>query len=323
MKLRQSYSGYLLGRNGKTLLELKRDIERGRVPTKAMEEGALMDQLLFGGGNYQEIGICTKRSGPEKGEQFLPTDYASRDAQDQREAIRESGMIPVLPCEIDDAMEQAESVRRALCRYGIDLDGPHERLVGEPLGGDFALDRGVTPQEGVYTQPLIHWPGRHGTLDILEIKHGGRWRIIDTKLSQRADEEWVEAQAAKMGWDVQAGAYYEGCAEGLGLDPALFDGYGLCVCEKRSGMWMSAVHWLSDVYLECGKKLWEQCKVVWEQALVNDEWPGILDTAKLEPPGFHVSRIFDKVDSSGAEDLSDIGLDMTGIGMENDDGKAV
>lgn len=312
MKLRQSYSGYLLGRNGKTLLELRRDIERGRVPTKAMEEGAFMDQLLFGGGNYQEIGICTKRSGPEKGEQFIADGYETKDAKEQRDAIRANGMIPVLAHEVDDGLAQAESVRRTLCRYGIELTDDTRHL-GQPF-----LEP-LTP--GVRTQVFVEWPGRHGTMDILHLLPGGRWRVIDTKLSARADEEWVSAQGAKMGWDVQAGAYYEGCVEGLGLDPELFDGYGLCVCEKRSGMWMSAVHWLSDVYLECGKKLWEQCKVVWEQALVNDEWPGILDTAKLEPPGFHVSRIFDKVDSSGAEDLSDIDLDMTGIEMENSNGQ--
>lgn len=311
MKLRQSYSGYLLGRNGKTLLELRRDIERGRVPSKAMEEGAVMDQVLFGGGNYQELGVCTKRSGPGKGEMFEPDDYARKDAQEQRDAIRANGMIPLLKREAAEAMEQAKSVRDTLRRHGIDLLEKHERHLGESPIADGIL------WAGVHTQPRIEWPGRHGTLDILELRYGGRWRIIDTKLSARADEEWVSAQGAKMGWDVQAGAYYEGCVEGLGLDPALFDGYGLCVCEKRSGMWMSAVHWLSDVYLECGKKLWEQCKAVWEQAVVNDEWPGILDTAKLEPPGFHVSRIFDKVDGSGAEDLSDIGLDMTGIEMEN------
>lgn len=315
MKLRQSYSGYLLGRGGKTLLELRRDIRRGRTPSKAMEEGAVMDQVLFGGGNYQEISICTKRSGPDKGEMFEPDDYASKDAQEQRDAIRANGMIPILKREAAEALAQAGSVRNTLRRYGIDLSAEHERCLGNPIGPRDAW------KSGVFTQPLIEWPGRHGTLDILDSRPDGRWRIIDTKLSARADEEWVSAQGANMGWDVQAGAYYEGCVEGLCLDPDLFDGYGLCVCEKRSGMWMSALHWLSNVYLECGKKLWEQCKAVWEQAVVNDEWPGILDTKALEPPGFHVSRIFDKVDSSGAEDLSDIGLDMTGIEMEHDNGK--
>jgi hypothetical protein len=306
LRLRQSYSGYLLGRNGKTLLELRRDIARGRVPTKAMEEGSLMDQLLFGGGNFQELGECTKRSGPNKGETFMPEDYSTKDAQEQRDRIRARGMIPVLASEVAEALEQAQGVRETLLRHGIDLYREHTKCLGEPIGE--RIDR-------LYTQPLVQWPGRHGTLDILEIQAGCTWRIIDTKLSQRCDEEWVQSQAAKMGWDVQAGAYYEACVEGLGLDPAKFGGYGLCVCEKRSGLSMSAMHWLTPMYLECGKALWERCKTVWGQALASDEWPGALDTAKLEPPGFHVSRIFDKVDSSGAEDLSEIGLDMTGIEM--------
>ncbi len=314
LRLRQSYSGYLLGRNGKTLRELKRDIERGRVPTKAMEEGALMDQLLFGGGNYQELGACTKRTGPDKGERFTPADYATKDAQEQRDAIRAEGMIPVLACEIDEAMAQAQSVRETLLRHGMDLfsDGRHTRCLGEQIPT-------LGPQPAhLYTQPLVHWPFRHGTLDILDICADGSWRIIDTKLSQRCDEEWVSAQAAKMGWDVQAGAYYEGCVEGLDLDPAKFMGYGLCVCEKRSGLSMSAMHWLSNMYLECGSRLWEQCKTVWAQVIAGGEWTGALDTAELEPPGFHVSRIFDQVDGPATEDLSDIGLDMTGIEVDRE-----
>ncbi len=284
LKLRQSYSGYLLGRNGKTLLELQRDIALGRTPTKAMEEGAFMDQLLFGGGNYQEIGQCTKRSGPEKGEQFIPEDYTSADAKAQRGAIRAKGMIPVLAHEVDEGMAQAESVRQTLLRHGIDLYGQHTRCLGEEIPGLQHIGLGR-----IYTQPLVNWPGRHGTLDALHVEPGAYWRIVDTKLSQRCDEEWVSSQAAKMGWDVQAGAYFEGCVEGLGLDPEKFRGYGLCVCEKRSGLSMSAMHWLTPMYLDCGKALWEQCKTVWAQVIASGEWTGALDTKELHPPGFHVS----------------------------------
>jgi len=311
--LRQSYSGYLLGRNGKTLLELVHDIANGRTPTKAMEDGSLVDQLLYGGGNYQELGTCTKRSGPDKGQTFEPEDYATKDAQEQRDAIRAEGRIPVLKSEVSRALEQAASIRDALMRHGIDLysSGGHTRCLGEePLSG-------LVP--GIYTQPLVTGDidGIHcrGTFDLIEVAQDLTWRIIDTKLSERADQEWAEKQAANMGWDCQSGAYIEAAALGLGLDPELFRGYGLAICEKRSKLNMSAVHWLSPMFLKCGKEQWERCKAAWLKALELAHWPGVEDST-IEPPGYYVSRIFDERDDSGADDLSSIGLDTSGLEVE-------
>lgn len=316
MKLRQSYSGYLLGRQGKTLRELRRMIEAGRAPTKAMEDGALVDQLLYGGHSYVECEPCTKRSGPEKGKLFDAEDWTSADAQEQRKAARARGQICALRHEVDLALAQKQSLIEALSEQGIDLSNAHTRCLGEQLSA--AIDCAAVPSD-IYTQPLILWTSPegiecHGTLDILQVFSDGSWRIIDTKLSVRADEEWVSKQAADMGWYAQSGAYYEACVHGLNLDPQLFRGHAIAVCEKRSGLAMSAVHWLEEISLHCGTVEWNRCKAVWKSAVENDEWPGVLGS-KLSPPGYYVSRVCEG-ETDGADDLSDIGLDLDGLHTE-------
>jgi hypothetical protein len=321
MRLRQSYSGYLLGRNGKTLRELREDIEHGRTPTKAMEDGALVDQILYGGHTYCEVQPCTKRSGPNKGEVFEPEDWTSEDAKAQRKEARARGQVCCLKSEVDQAMSQKQSLIEALAEEGIDLSNEHNRMMGAELGSDEYPEGIVRPRPGIYTQPKLLWNANgvqcHGTLDILEIRDDMTWRIVDTKLSVRCDQEWVSAQAAKMGWDTQSGAYVEACILSLGLKPEDFKGYGIAVCEKRSGLSMSAVHWLEDMFLHCGEKLWERCKAVWSEAVKNDEWPGVSGGA-ISPPGYHVSSIFDAVDSGGADNLSSIGLDVSGLETEQE-----
>lgn len=305
-RLHQSYSAYLLGRGGKTPRELRQLLESGgKAPTKPMLQGSLVDQLLFGGGSYHELEPCTYRSGPNKGKRFDPEDYSSADAREQRDAILSSGGIPALKNEVDTAREQAESLRYALMRNGVDLYNGVVRCLGEEILGD-------EPRYSVYTQPLIRWPGCEGTLDILQLGEKS-WRIIDTKVSQRADEEWLSRQAAAMGWDVQAGAYIEACVEGLGLDPERFAGYGIAVVEKSSGLHMASVRWLTDMFMECGRAQWQRCKEIWEQLLSSGEWPGLLD-GELSPPGYHVSRIFDRADTNASvDDLGDLELDLEGI----------
>ena len=317
LRLRQSYSGYLLGRNGKCLAELKRDMTSGRTPTKAMEDGSLVDQLLFGGGNFTEIAECTKRGGPDKGEKFQPTDYTTKDAQEQRDEIRATGRIPVLSHEVDRAIRQRDSLLAALKRAGIDLAARVgcKAILGDellPLVDDATCNACVPP--GIYTQPKILWSEggvrMSGTLDILEVRHDRTWRIIDTKLSARSDKPWLDKQACAYGWDVQAGAYREAAFLGLGLDPEKCLGYGLAVCDKASGLDMSTVHWLTDMFLRCGDEQWRLCKERWQAAVESNEWPEHAD-GELDPPGWYVSQLFDGSEESGG--LEDLGLDMTGI----------
>lgn len=315
MKLRQSHSAYLLGRGGRTLAELRKVIASGREPTKAMEDGALVDQLLYGGHTYCEAQTCTKRSGPDKGTTFEAEDWTSADAKEQREAARARGQVCALRHEIDTAQLQRQSMLDCLLDEGVDLVNKHTRMMGEQLV--FLQE----PLPGIYTQPHIEWLSAEGvecmgTLDILQVFPDLSWRVIDTKLSARADQEWMSKQVADMGWDVQARTYYEACVLGLGLSPDAYRGHGVCVCEKRSWLHMTAMHWLEDIFLHCGAIQWDLCKHRWAEAVKNNEWPGVIG-GKLSPPGYYVTRICDSTDSAGADDLSSIGLDTSELETED------
>ena len=53
--------------------------------------------MNFGGAPVQYVEKVTMRGGPNKGQEVVPKDWGTKDAQEARDAIREAGGIPMLP----------------------------------------------------------------------------------------------------------------------------------------------------------------------------------------------------------------------------------
>ena len=88
--------------------------------------GSAAHSLVFGGAPVQYVETVTKRSGPEKGQQVVPRDWLTKDAQEAQAAIREAGGIPMLPHQREQIEGIANSARYAISMIGV------RNLVGIP-----------------------------------------------------------------------------------------------------------------------------------------------------------------------------------------------
>lgn len=144
------------------------DAER-REPTRAMERGTLVDQLVFGGANFHEIDA---------------PDYRKKAVQEERYAARAKGMVPILSHELEPAKAIAGIIKSKLLEEGIDLDKAEK-------------------------QKTIQWQGEagcpcEGTPDLIL----GR-DTIDLKCGHTANPDRLEYHLHEQGWHFQGAAYQE------------------------------------------------------------------------------------------------------------------
>jgi hypothetical protein len=292
-----------------------------------MEEGSVVDQLLYGGSTYECLRSVVMKSGKRKGERVTADSWSTGDAQAFKAEVRARGGIPMLAHELAEGERQAETTHECLADNGCQLGAP-----------------GVHPQvEFLWTTP--DGIAKSGRLDILQVFPDGTWRIIDTKLSASCNPDWLDRQVQAMRWDVQAAAYREGAihatcndlirdsgdrqqgasvllpAEGdapeskqrivlpeLAIDN--FRGHFIVVCDKQHQP-MCTWNPLSELYMQCGERRWAELCDRWERCLAADEWPAF-QGRELEPPGWYVRSLFGDDDkAAGATD--DLGFDDEGL----------
>lgn len=228
------------------------DVERKKA-TKSMERGSLVDQLVFGGANFHTV-TARLKSGKKKGE--LATTWQATEAQEQAKEARARGQVPVFEHELETAQQVAGAVRARLLGEGIEL----ERCV---------------------KQDTILWASRlgvacEGTPDLVYLvpsARGGvlRWVVIDLKVGENADPEYLDDHIYNMGWDIQAAAYYEALSS---LYPE---------AEGRGEHWILAsdanppqcitFEPLSPAYMAIGQARWERGQQVWIKCHETGEWP--------------------------------------------------
>lgn len=227
------------------------DVER-KKPTKSMERGTLVDQLVFGGANFHTVSARLK-SGPNKGE--LATTWQCAEAREAATAARARGQVPVFEHELEAAQQVAGAVRARLLAEGIEL----ERCV---------------------KQDTVQWTSRlgvecEGTPDLVYLvwNHASviRWVCIDLKVGENADPEHLDDHIYNMGWDIQAAAYYEALSS---LYPE---------AEGRGEHWVLAsdanapnpitFEPLSPAYMAVGQARWERGQQVWIKCHETGEWP--------------------------------------------------
>ncbi len=146
-----------------------------RAPSRAMERGTLVDQLVFGGANFHVIDAA---------------DYRTKAAQQARDAARESGMVPVLEHEFEPARHLAGIIKSKLLMEGIELE---------------KCDKQRTIQ---WNTAYLDCPAE-GTPDLI----CGR-DTIDLKVGHTADPNRLEHHLYDMGWHIQGAAYQEAVGQG-------------------------------------------------------------------------------------------------------------
>jgi PDDEXK-like domain of unknown function (DUF3799) len=222
----------------------------GKAPTRAMERGSLVDQLVFGGANFHVIDADS---------------YRTKAAQQQRDAAREQGMVPVLAHEYEPAREMAGIIKSRLMCEGIELDKCAKQRtltwttrLGNPAEG--------TPD--LFLQPC---------------DDGRRVVTVDLKVGASADPDKLDFQIYDMGWDIQAYAYQEAVYKNYSDALECPGTHFLVVAEMDSGANCVTVAPLDTAYMDIGRHRWERAQAIWRHCWEFNYWPEY-QSRPLTPP---------------------------------------
>jgi hypothetical protein len=238
------------------------DIENERKATKAMETGSLVDQIVTGERNYHTIRADS---------------FRTKVAQQERDAARERGQVPVLVKDLEAAEETAGLVRSELLTWGIDLDAP-----------------------GTHVQRELEWTGldgvpSRGKPDVF-LESGGRAITIDLKIGDRVSPEDLERQAWSLCWDVQGATYPEGVCQAMGWKP----GEHWIVRGSTRGARCITVCPFDSEMLEMGERRLAWCRRLFARCVETNDWPEH-KSRPLVPHGWMVAALERRLAEEGAE----------------------
>lgn len=242
-RLRQSLAKLLLT-ECPAVVRTVLDGER-RAGTKAMNRGSLVDQLVFGGSQFEVVEARLK-SGKRKGE--LATNWQCQEAQEKKEDIESRGWIPCLEHELAEASDLAGRIRAELILLDLDLRRP-----------------------GVQIQRRIKWTTlggveAEGAVDAL--LETDRWvHTFDLKVGESANPDHLDDQVGQMFWDMQGAAYQEACASAFKKQGKHW------IIRADASSKLVGVYPLSEGYMTMGLRKWTAAQAIWTRCLETGEWP--------------------------------------------------
>lgn len=261
---------------------LRHEMVNGKHTTKAMDQGSLLDYLVFGQDDRYEIVDAVYRSGPREGEQC--EDWTGKEARQARDEIRSRGLLPVLSVELDALQPAADAIRGR-------LEALHNRLC--PLDASGPI---------VY-QPHIEWTSAlgiecEGTPDaviIVELSAMTQVWTIDVKHTAFMQQAKFERQIHQQGWDLQGAAYAEAA-----VAYAHQEGFQNATHIEHIIVASSAVNLgippparpLEPSYLAVGARQWKKAQLLWQECLDTDTWPSYPE--KPAAPPMYVVRTLEE-----------------------------
>lgn len=250
------------------------DGEMKRKASRQMKRGTLVDQLVFGGANYQVVDAKYK-SGPRKGQQVA--DWTATEAKAQRDEIEKAGMLAVLPNDLEKAQTIAGRVKSVLLAQNFDPKNCHLQntltwttALGVEAEGTPDFDhvvRSTKPDELGNTPPK-------------------RVDTFDLKVVESSNPDVLDKVVFDFGYDIQGAAYQEAVNKNWST------------VQERGMHWLLAIEAeslvavlcpLSEAYLELGRLRWERAQRIWMQCLESKEWPGY-KSRYLVPPQYVYDR---------------------------------
>lgn len=248
--------------------EAKKLYDEGMKATKRMQRGTLVDQILFGGAQYEVVEPRLK-SGENKGK--VATDWKGAEAKAMKEEIesRDGDWFAVLPSELESARRLAGMARARLLEQGLDLN-----------------------EAQCLKQHTLQWESIvpcEGTPDnIVLFKKSGRVDTIDAKLTD-ANPQRLFGHIYEQGWHIQGASYQEGCN-------TLRSGFGanfgrhwiLAIDEKHDGVSLVP---LSPAYMDIGRGDWQRCQIIWARCWESGVWPWY-SQAEATPPRWVMNKAY-------------------------------
>lgn len=206
-----------------------------KKPSREMDLGSLVDQMVFGGAGWHTIDADS---------------YRTKKAQQERNAAYERGQVPVLAKNVEDAQRLAGRIRSRLMEEGIDLNDCRK-------------------------QQRMEWVSQLGVLCAgtpdLAILHPSEWVTVDLKVGSRTEPVYLGNHVVDQGWHIQAAAYQEAGHE---LYPRTERrGRHFVLAAETGGAQMVQLHPLSEMMMDMGRHAWVRAQRIWLDCQRKNEWP--------------------------------------------------
>ena len=209
--------------------------------TDALEIGSAVHSFILG-------------SGPTVSE-VKADSWRTKAAQEERDAHRRAGMIPLLTADFERALRVATAVSRHPLAGQIITEGQAESSMYW-----IDSDTGITCR---------------GRIDFLRAN-----AIVDVKTTIDATPEAFRKSIANFGYDVQAAHYQDGI-EALTGDRLPF----VFVVVEKTPPYLVGVYQLDDDWLAHGADQIRQARRIYADCEAADDWPGLpLEIVTLTPP---------------------------------------
>jgi hypothetical protein len=224
--------------------------EEARTPSRAMESGSLVDQLLLGGSQFHTVSA---------------NDWRTKAAKEQRDKARERGFIPVLAKDLGALETTAGRVRSRLLEHGIDLSQTmNQQTLAWTTEG---VDCEGTPDI------ILHAPTRHVIV------------TADLKVGEKCSPGDLDRQVYDMCWDVQGAAYGEAALSLLTAESEGMRHEHWIIRAQDKGPWCVTICPLSEAYLELGRRRLRRARAIWRRCLDTGDWPEY-ESRLLIPPAW-------------------------------------
>lgn len=192
-------------------------------------------------------------TGPEIAE-IKFDDWKKKAAQEERDAARAAGKIPLLSKELATVKEMAAALR----------NHPYASALLDPYDG--------TPEQSLFwNHPRTGIPLR-SRLDQMPHTGHGRPIITDYKSCHEADPESIAKAVARYGYHIQNAFYSDGFTELTGERPAF-----VFICQEKTPPYLVNVVELDPEAVATGRRLYEQAITVYRACIKTGEWPGYAD----------------------------------------------
>ena len=228
-------------------------------PSKAQDSGSVMHHLLLGkGADYKVLTF---------------DNYKTKKAQDERDAARAEGKIPILQEQIEHALVAAGKIGERLRDAGVVLDGTSEQAMQ-------------------WSEQTPHGPVLcRGMMDHVT---ANRMVIYDFKIVRSAAPSVIERSAENYGYALQHAAYRSGHGKVL---TALGDPHASRVrmlfvfCEPRPPYAVNVLP-LDGEMQALGDRRWSRALGTWARCLSDQHWPGYNEdrTGRLSAPPWAYAR---------------------------------
>lgn len=248
------------------------ELEEDAQVQARLDTGSLIHQLLLGtGAELVEIYIHgDKKKGQDPALLYPAPSYATKEAQELRDAARAVGALPVIPAKLAAAQVSAMAIRESLRGYGVHLEAFEPEVTA------------LWESEGVPSKARMDLLNR-GMAEALDIK-------IVPRISVRAFEGSIE----RYGLHVQHAAYTEALRT---VHPVLAGRESLefLLCEYLPPYDVAIVP-LGPTMQDYGVQQWRRARGIWQRRLAEGterkHWPGLGRQAPIEAKPWQLEAEF-------------------------------